>query len=522
MKVVFRVDASNRMGTGHLTRCRTLAEVLRGRGAEVRFICREHPGDLIETLSADTFPVVRLPAPPASEATGEEYALWLGVSQELDAAQSIAALNGERADWLVVDHYGLSRAWELAVRPHVTRILALDDLANRPHDCDLLLDQNFSSDGQNRYSRLVPESCRPLLGPRYALLRPEYAAKRCELIRAAPEIRRVLVFFGGSDPANVTEKTLRGLSASELAHLSVDVVIGPNNHNLAALERLAAARPRTQLHPPQPHLADLIGQADLCIGAGGTTTWERMCLGVPTLIVSIADNQRPACRALHDAGVIHYAGHATDITDDQLRRQLIEFVTHADRLGQFRDRGLTLVDGLGALRVAESMSPAPANRLSLRPARNSDVTDYFVWANDPITRQQAFNETPILWDPHCEWFFGKLRDSNCRLFVFEAQGLPVGQIRFDFKENGAYIDYSLDILVRGRGWGSKLVALGVEALHAERRIPVLAEVKASNNASCKVFWKLRFDLRSSQNGIRTYVLPPDGAAAASTEIHGGR
>ncbi|MEX6780098.1 UDP-2,4-diacetamido-2,4,6-trideoxy-beta-L-altropyranose hydrolase, partial [Limnospira fusiformis] len=209
MKVIFRVDSSAQIGSGHLIRCRTLAEELRRRGAEVRFICREHRGNLIHLLSQAAFPVTVLPPPPQSSGEMEEnYQAWLGVSAETDAQETLLALGGESADWLVVDHYGLDAVWERQLRPQVKQILVIDDLANRPHDCDVLLDQNYSQLGEQRYQGWVPHSCRLLLGPRYGLLRPEYPLYRQALSPHRGQVRRVLVFFGGTDSQNMTGKAL--------------------------------------------------------------------------------------------------------------------------------------------------------------------------------------------------------------------------------------------------------------------------------------------------------------------------
>ena len=209
--MVFRADASPQIGTGHLVRCRTLALALRERGAEVEFVCREHSGHLMGDLLLGSIPVTLLPAPEIS-AKGEDYATWLGLPQEADAAQTIGALKGGRPDWIVADHYGLDVAWERLLKPHCGQIFVIDDLGNWPHGCNVLLDQNYFANARSRYTALVPHDCRLLLGPEYALLRPEYAALRR---RPSPRgaINRVLVFFGGSDLRNLTGMALEALSS---------------------------------------------------------------------------------------------------------------------------------------------------------------------------------------------------------------------------------------------------------------------------------------------------------------------
>jgi UDP-2,4-diacetamido-2,4,6-trideoxy-beta-L-altropyranose hydrolase len=356
MKVVFRVDASVRMGIGHLMRCLTLAESLRERGAQLRFVCREHTGNLITLLQQKAMPVVVLPAPAINDATsGEDYAAWLGATQAEDAEQTIAALNGEKPDWLVVDHYGLDVEWEQRVRPHASKLMVIDDLANRSHDSDVLLDQNYSTEGEQRYAGLVGDACKLLVGPRYALLRPEYAAYRKTLRERNGHVRRVLVFFGGTDQQNVTGMALEALSHAELRHLEVDVVIGANNSHRESLVKKAAERAQTTIYGSRPHLADLMMQADLAIGAGGATTWERLCLGLPSLVVSIAENQVPSCVALHYSRLIDYLGYQDKVDATGAFNEIVHMIGNPGRLVEMSLAGQALVDGCGADIINETL-----------------------------------------------------------------------------------------------------------------------------------------------------------------------
>lgn len=361
MNVVIRTDASNRIGLGHLARCRTLATALRDLGATVCFICREHPGHQIAALRAESFNVAALPAPPdqdAANAPDGDYAAWLGVPQDQDAAETLAALTAPRPDWLIVDHYGLDAAWEQALRPHVDRILVIDDLANRRHEGDLLLDQNYAPAGANRYQDLLRAGTRTLLGPAYALLRPEYAQHRQTLRPRDGQVRRVLVFFGGTDPHNLSGRALTALSDPALAHLAVDLVIGANHPQREELTVQATTRPGTRVHGPRPHLADLMAAADLAIGAGGATTWERCCLGLPSLVVSDADNQRPATSALAADGLIHYLGHMDQVSVATLRAALVQALQDPAGLRTLAAAARATVDGQGTQRVNAALMAA--------------------------------------------------------------------------------------------------------------------------------------------------------------------
>jgi len=488
------------MGVGHLNRCLALADTLRSRSIHSKFICREHEGHLLPLVGSAGMNVVGLPVPLSKGVNGiEEYAAWLGVSQEEDAWESMAALAGERPDWVVVDHYGLDARWERALRPQAEHLMVIDDLANRVHECDLLLDQNFFPAPDERYARLVPPECRPLLGPRFALLDAAYRRYRCIERRRDGGVGTIFVFFGGSDPRNLTGAALEALSCRSLRHLTVDVVVGANNNHRSHLQRLASDRPGTTLHGSRPHLADLMSRADLAIGAAGVTTWERMCLGVPSIVVSIAENQRPTAEALAENGLIRYLGAARNVGSADLSAAIKEAIDGKQELADQSLRGRLIVDGLGAVRVMECIDCTEPQRLCLRAAQIEDMELFFDWANDPEVRRQSLKTDAIAWLTHQQWFRTRLEDERSRMFVMEAQSLPVGQIRFDLDDGEALIDFSIEAQFRGRGWGGCLIAMGMARM-TEREQPIFrAEVKASNPASAAVFARLGFRESASAN-----------------------
>ncbi|MEI7429422.1 MAG: UDP-2,4-diacetamido-2,4,6-trideoxy-beta-L-altropyranose hydrolase, partial [Betaproteobacteria bacterium] len=278
MSVLIRSDASMKIGSGHLMRCLTLADQLKDMGAAVAFVCRDLPGGMFDLIQERGYLGVRF-----NMAVGGDG------NQQDDAVATINAARGlfaESIDWLVVDHYQLDVAWEKILRPHVRKVMVIDDLANRQHACDLLLDQNYES--TERYRDLVPENCNLLLGPKFALLRPEYSEYRKFMKPRNREMQRVLVYFGGSDDQNITGLAIEALSERELRKLDVDVVIGANYQHRERLVSQVNQRPKTIIYGPRLHLADLMAQADLAIGAGGVTNWERMCLGLPSLVIMMS------------------------------------------------------------------------------------------------------------------------------------------------------------------------------------------------------------------------------------------
>jgi len=242
--VAIRTDSSAAIGTGHLYRCLTLADALRRNGASVCFISAELTGNLSVLPERQGFEVRRLPRP---EGQGGEHAQprrqvhWTGVEWAEDASQTRAALaDTPRLDWLVVDHYAIDRRWESRLRTFAEKIMVIDDLADRPHDCDLLLDQNDLDPQGRRYAKLVPEGCRILLGPCFALLRREFIEARASLRARDGRIGRILVFFGGSDPTNQTGKGLEAIRMLGRRNFVVDVVVGEGNSHGDRIRRLCS------------------------------------------------------------------------------------------------------------------------------------------------------------------------------------------------------------------------------------------------------------------------------------------
>jgi UDP-2,4-diacetamido-2,4,6-trideoxy-beta-L-altropyranose hydrolase len=363
--ILFRCDASLLIGSGHVMRCRTLARELQRCGAQVFFLCRRQTGDLISLLEQE-FTVLPLPELSLSAAEGlqgrELYSAWLGCSQEHDAAdclQSLAQAGIKSASWLVVDHYGLEATWETLMLAALTgdaapRLLVIDDLADRPHRADLLLDQNFfGAETETRYAGLVPVHCRQLLGPHQALLGPEYAQLH-PLVPPRTELRRVLVFFGGVDSENLTGRALEALMNPALADIAVDVVLGLQSTHRSAVEELVARRPYTTLHGQLPSLAGLIARADLAIGGGGATTWERCCLGLPSILVVCAHNQEGIGEAIAEfrAGVILYPGAQLSA---EIRERVVNLCRDTNKYLQMSCRAEQICDGLGVSRVSKEI-----------------------------------------------------------------------------------------------------------------------------------------------------------------------
>lgn len=318
MNVVFRVDASAQVGTGHLMRCLTLAALLRTSRASISFVCRELPPDLTALVSGQ-YPLRTLPADP--------------FIAEQDAMQSALLMaDGDHPDWLVIDGYNFNLAWETIVRPHVKRIFVIDDLADRRHDCDLLLDQNLCSNYQKRYDDLVPSYARKLLGPRYALLRPEFYEEHSRLRVRDGQVRNILIAFGGSDPNDETTKALEAMLLLDRPDIHLDVVCGPANPHAGAVRRRCKLLPNAHFHQNAANMAELIASADLAIGAGGTSTWERCLLGLSALALVLAENQRPVCEAMEAAGALINMGWHENVTAHDIAGAVEDLIRNPERV----------------------------------------------------------------------------------------------------------------------------------------------------------------------------------------------
>ncbi len=333
--VAVRVDSSELIGSGHLMRCLTLAERMRFDGAEVHFICRDLAGNLNHLIEGRGFALHILPH-HASERSLMGYEAWLTVMPNLDVEETAEVLRAIRpVSRLVVDSYALDASWEQKMRPLVSEIFVIDDLANRRHDCDFLLDQNFYRDLQHRYDDLVPEKCKLLLGPRHALLRQGFYEVKARLMPRDGSLRRILVFYGGSDRTQETEKAIRALVQLQLSSVAVDVVVGGSNLRREQIERLCRQHDFLRYHCQVENMAELMANADLCLGAGGTTTWERCFLGLPTLVTSVAENQMEICRDCAEKGYIYYLGRWDKVSEADIAGT-IQIFTDSRKLREFQ------------------------------------------------------------------------------------------------------------------------------------------------------------------------------------------
>lgn len=343
--VLVRVDASRELGTGHLMRCRTLARSLRARGATVRFLVGgQGAAPIADLVTVDGFEALLLPMSSGAFAWAEDVRLTLEVMNQVGDV-----------DLVVVDHYGIDRRWESAVARSCVAVAVIDDTADRPHHCDLLLDQNLYENLAQRYSALVPTGCRLLLGPRWALVRDEFVTAAASRRERDGRIASVLISYGGSDPTNETSKALRAMSA--IAWLQrIDVVIGHAAEVSDAVRELALHDDRVNLHRDVSDMASLMVAADLSLGAGGATTWERAVLGLPAVVTTVASNQVESAQTLADRGAIRYVGAAESVTSGCIEDAVEDLGADPEQVRELGVRARELMeDARGSAEVADAM-----------------------------------------------------------------------------------------------------------------------------------------------------------------------
>jgi len=457
MNVVFRVDSSLAMGSGHVMRCLVLAKELRARGADVHFICRDHPGNIISLIKNSFFRVTVLAQPDEVTLNVEnEYASWLGVGIYVDSEQTIAAIGCEGVDWLIVDHYSIDNRWHSVLRGSTKHICVIDDLANRTHDCDILLDSNYTDLSARRYATRTPYDCNLLLGPRYALLSKSYQSISRMPRQRDGSIKNILIYFGGSDHYNMTGRCLEALSLPEFIDISIDVVIGPMNPHHELLNDFTTSRKNIRLHMGLPNLASLINTADLGIGAAGVTTWERMCLGLPSIIVTIAENQKPAAIALARDNYISYLGEHSDVTIASIREAVVQKISDQKGVVAEVARAMSIVDGCGVNRVVEFIYPTNIRNVSLEHL-GERVLPRSLGLN-PTVSNQPVSVTKV------DLFTSNLKQSCEHLMQFHIGVLSLGYVFFSMEENGIRVQYNFDDLVISRGWDAKFLGKAVRAL----------------------------------------------------------
>ncbi len=460
---------------GHLVRSAALAAELRQRGWATWLASRAIPPSFAEQQEASGCGLIRL--------AGDHEAEFATMSRTL----------GDRAAWIVLDHYGLGADWLEGARRIAEARLVLDDLHDRKFECEIVVNPWFVG-GRAAYAELAPDA-RLLLGPAFALIRSEFLAARGSApARSFDAVRRILISLGGSDPDGATGRVIDEVLVSA-PWVEVDVLLGH-----AARTARVPATDRVHVHLDPPDVPALMAAADLAVGAGGGMTWERCAMGLPSLIVAVADNQREQSEMVAASGAARYLGPLATLEPGAIAAAVAS-VLEADVRGEMARFGQTLVDGLGCVRVADQMEG-----VSLRPVARDDVRRVWEIANDPAVRAASISTESIPWEAHQGWFAARLASGE-PLFVVEIGSRSAGYVRFDDRPDGTEVSIALDPLHRG-GLGGRVLRSACEwwdAVHPGTRL--LARIKTDNQASRRAFLGSGFVEEGSERGIVTLARP---------------
>lgn len=478
--LLIRADSSTEIGAGHVMRCLALSEAWQAEGGDTVLVGRLSHGTLQKRLLSKGIRFIPLE------------------DGENDIDRALGILDHEAVSWVVLDGYHFDTAYQRRVRRPGVRLLVIDDVAQlSQYHADLLLNQNIGA-GQLAYA--CEAGTKLLLGPHYALLRPEFALRRMAPRRQGEPGRRLLVTLGGSDPANITGTVVRALLPLKY-ELEVTIVVGSDNlHRQALQSEVAEIGGGFRLLVEPEVMAALMADADLAVAAGGITSWELAFMGLPSLVITAAQNQRGNAEGLAAAGIAVDLGWYADLSEERL----CDAVTSALRDEAWRLRaselGRRLVDGAGARRVVQAMRsaamPFDVSRLHIRPAGLEDVVPLWQLAMDREVRAHAFRSESIPFDRHVAWLAKKLEATNSRIWLMELDGTVVGQVRYDrCPDDVAEIDFAIARELRGRGLGTRLLRLTAEPACSALGVARLrAFALESNPSSKRAFLKAGFSV----------------------------
>jgi len=452
-----------------------LAQAWKDSGGGVIFITDCENVGLLQRLSSEGFQIVTL---------GRSYpdsADWEATSQVLAAHPNA---------WVVLDGYHFDPTYQRRIKGAGHQLLVIDDMAHLEHYyADIVLNQNLHAEQLNysceSYTRL-------LLGARYVSLRSEFLVWR-GWQREIPKVgHKVLIALGGGDPDNQTLKVIRALQEVNVNGLEAVVVVGASNPHFRELESAIRNLQFTiRLIQNVTNMPELMAWADVAVSAGGSTCWEMAFMGLPSVVLILANNQRPIAEQLNQVGAAMNLGWYEDTSSAEIAKALTRLLTAVAARAGMAQRGQQLVDGEGVTRVLMHIK---GKTLRLRRVCEDDCSLLWEWANDPDVRAVSFSAEPIPWEHHVQWFKSKLNDPNCFFYVaLDSEGVPVGQVRYDIDGNQTVIAVSIDQKFCGKGYGSAAIWLASQELFGASNIDMIhAYVKRGNEASARAFMKAGF------------------------------
>jgi UDP-2,4-diacetamido-2,4,6-trideoxy-beta-L-altropyranose hydrolase len=496
--LVVRADASTRIGAGHVMRCLSLAQGWQAEGDRAIFLSHCESKNLSRHIEAAGIGFIRLETPHPNSA---------------DIERTLTLLREFETRWLVLDGYHFDPVYQEAVRKAGYRLLVIDDTAHWPdYHADILLNQNIHA---GSLSYICDPDTTLLLGTRYVLLRPEFLIRPNSPREIREAGRKVLVTLGGGDPNNLTLKVIQALQKIDIPNLEVNVIVGPSNPHKKSLEDAILSAPcYMRILENATNMPELMGWADLAVSGGGSTSWELAFMGLPSVVLVMAENQRLIAEELDKMGVVSNLGWHERVLPSQVEQAVTRLLLSAEVRKRMASRGQGLVDGDGVARV---LMRVRGQRIRLRRAREEDRRLIWEWSNDPSVRAVSFSSEPILWEQHLKWFESKLNDPGCFFYIaLDEEDTPVGQVRYDTKDGEVVVSISLGPNFRGKRYGNEVIELSSQKLFkASDAKSIHSYVKMGNEASIKVFLeagfkKLGMEMMHGEQAVHL-ILPKKGA-----------
>ncbi|WP_261903489.1 UDP-2,4-diacetamido-2,4,6-trideoxy-beta-L-altropyranose hydrolase [Vibrio fortis] len=421
MNIIIRVDASTHIGSGHVMRCLVLAKALKEKKHSVSFVCRTQLGDMIGFIQDQEFDVVSLGyvTPEVEPTHSADYLAWLQCSVEKDAKDFLSKISD--ADIVITDHYAIGKEWQSIIRNTLNcRIMAIDDLA-REHDADLVLDQTLGRE-KDAYANIE----HVLTGTKYALLNSYFPALReqaCKRITPQGDVK-ILVSMGGIDAPNATLAVLAQLSTLE--NIEVTVLLSPRSPHYISVKSYCQTKPNIKHIDFVSNMAHEMVNHDISIGAPGTTSWERACLGLPSIIIPLADNQVDNCVALVKASAVKL------VDFNSIGSNLVpSYQELIDDYEVYVKCNLDICDGLGVMRVVNEIEKNHQSSITLRSAAIEDIDITYQWQSTPLVRKYFKHPEVPTRNEHRKWMLKVIKNIYIDLFIIQNDGVDVGSVRVD-------------------------------------------------------------------------------------------
>ena len=469
--VAFRVDGGAELGIGHIMRCLTLADRANKMGFKILFICASLESSLKNKITNKGFKLSVIES-----------------DMEKDAKHCLEIIDDYLIKLLIVDHYKISNEWERQLKKSVDEMVVIDDLADRPHDCDFLIDSAYGRT-KSEYEKLVNSECQLLLSSDYTILRPDFIGSRPQAFnkrRETHHIKKVLINFGGTDILDLSILSMEQLLGNGFTG-SIDILISSSYTKLADLKNTCKSLTNVTLHIDSNQVAEIMLQADLAIGSLGTSTWERCCLGLPCISVVVADNQSYIAQQLAEYGAI-------ELTSIQKMEQTIVNYMDVSHMRYWKiqsEKSFTLCDGNGADRILSKLfsNECDSNNVLLAPASTLDEELLFSWQTEAGNRKfSRISKIPSRIE-HNAWFEASLANSKRRMWLVLYQGVKCGYVRLD--DLGESEEVSVLIGKDHQGLGVAFKSINIlKRLSLYNNIK--AEVAKENLASIRLFKSLDF------------------------------